>query len=172
MVLCGHSDASYLSETKARSRAGGIFFLASTNPDQHSVNGSIECISSVIPAIVASAAEAEYGALFQLGQLGESIRATLFDLGYPQPPTRLFSDNRCAVGIANKKSKQKLSKAFDMKFHWIRDRVGQGHFEVIWAKGTENLADLFTKALAVHKHKEMRCYYVQDRSDSREGISF
>jgi hypothetical protein len=29
MILAAHSDASYLSEPKARSRAGGHFFLSS-----------------------------------------------------------------------------------------------------------------------------------------------
>ena len=33
MVLAGHSDASYLSETKARSRAGGHFFMSSDTAD-------------------------------------------------------------------------------------------------------------------------------------------
>lgn len=163
MILCGHSDASYLSETKARSRSGGIFFLSNKNHDQHSINGSVECISSIIPAIVASAAEAEYGAMFQLGQVGEGIRATLEDMGHPQPATRFYSDNKCAVGIANGKSKQKMSKAFDMKFHWIRSRVQQRHFQIVWAKGSENLADIFTKALSVKDHLTRRSSYVQDR---------
>ena len=30
MVLAGHSDVSYLSESNARSRAGGHFFLSNT----------------------------------------------------------------------------------------------------------------------------------------------
>ena len=33
MVLAGHSDASYLSDTKARSRAGGHFFMSSDTAD-------------------------------------------------------------------------------------------------------------------------------------------
>ena len=33
MVLAGHSDASYLSETKACSRAGGHFFMSSDTAD-------------------------------------------------------------------------------------------------------------------------------------------
>jgi hypothetical protein len=33
MILAGHSDASYLSETKARSRAGGHFFMSNDTPD-------------------------------------------------------------------------------------------------------------------------------------------
>ena len=32
MILAIHSDASYLSETKARSRAGGHFFLSENDP--------------------------------------------------------------------------------------------------------------------------------------------
>ena len=33
MVLAIHSDASYLSEAKARSRAGGHFFMSNNNND-------------------------------------------------------------------------------------------------------------------------------------------
>ena len=33
MVLAGHSDASYLSETKARSRADGYFFMSCDTAD-------------------------------------------------------------------------------------------------------------------------------------------
>jgi len=170
MILCGHSDASYLSETKARSRSGGIFFLSNKNPTQHNINGSIECISSIIPAIVASAAEAEYGALFQFGQVGEGIRATLEDMGHPQPPTRIYSDNKCAVSIANGEAKQKLSKAFDMKFHWIKSRVSQQHFQVVWARGSDNLADIFTKALSAKDHVALRSNYVQDRAELPNSI--
>ena len=33
MILFIHSDASYLSVTKARSRASGVFFLSDPKPD-------------------------------------------------------------------------------------------------------------------------------------------
>jgi len=163
MVLTGHSDASYLSETKARSRAGGILYL--TNKiDNKVVNGSIFCMSTIIPVTVSSAAEAEYGALFMLGKEAEPLRNTLQDLGYPQPPTKIVSDNSCAVGVTNNKVKQKRSKAFDMRFHWIKDRVKQKHFEVIWEPGSTNLADFFTKAHSAKHHSEVRPFYVQDKA--------
>lgn len=162
MILTGHSDASYLSETKARSRAGGILYLTN-NIDSKIVNGSIFCMSTIIPVTVSSAAEAEYGALFMLGQEAEPLRNTLHDLGYPQPPTKIVSDNSCAVGVTNDKVKQKRSKAFDMRFHWIRDRVKQKHFEVTWEPGSTNLADFFTKAHSAKHHNEVRSFYVQDR---------
>jgi hypothetical protein len=172
MVLLAHSDASFNSETKARSRAGGVFFLGNRNHDHSSNNGSVECISTIIDAIVASAAEAEYGGLFLVGQTGEVIRTTLQDMGHPQPPTSVYCDNKCAVGIVNGKSKQKLSKAFDMRFHWMRDRVKQDHFRVKWAKGSENLADIFTKALPVHRHLHLRSYYITDPTHKSNEQAF
>jgi len=86
MQLRCHSDASYLSETRSRSRAGGFFFLGDSIGDEYSNNGSVDCISSIIPRIVASAsaAEAEYAALFMVGQLAADFRPTLEDIGYPQ----------------------------------------------------------------------------------------
>ena len=63
MVLVVHSDASYLSELKARSRAGGHFFMSSdtNNPPN---NGAIMTIAQIIKAVMSSAEEAELAALF------------------------------------------------------------------------------------------------------------
>ncbi len=63
MVLAGHSDASYLSETNARSRAGGHFFM-SNNEAIPSNNGATLTILQIIKAIMSSAAEAEIKALY------------------------------------------------------------------------------------------------------------
>ena len=67
MQLMCHSDASYLSETNSRSRAGGILVLG--DPTETSgLNGAIDCISVIIKNVVASASEAEYAGLFIVGQ--------------------------------------------------------------------------------------------------------
>ncbi len=161
MHLIVFSDASYLSETSARSRTGGVLFLGSKELGGEScVNGSVESISAIIPSIVASAAEAEYAAVYMNAGLAEGLRNTLLDLGYPQLVTPIFTDNSCAVGLANNTIKQKRSKAMDMRYHWIRDRVQQGHFSVSYKIGEENIADFFTKALPVHKHLELRNHFV------------
>jgi hypothetical protein len=47
----------------------------------------------------------------------------------------------------------KKSKAMDIRFHWIRDRIRQQHMQVIWQEGENNLADFFTKALPRHTHQ-------------------
>jgi hypothetical protein len=163
MKLQLHSDASWLSESDSRSRAAAIFFLVSKddlgNPD--AINGSIDCYSSIIKSVVGSVFEAEYAALYLAGQSAEGTRNTLADLGFPQDATPIIADNACAVGIANRKVKQRRSKAIDMRYHWIRDRTDQKHFNIIWAAGTRNLADLLTKSHPANHHKLMRPIYVK-----------
>jgi hypothetical protein len=159
MQVCAHSDASHLSESKSRSRAGGISFFGYLK-DGTTPNGSIECLSIVIDVILASVGEAEYAALFKTAQVCENIRSICQDMGYPQQPTKIVCDNTCAVSIATDTCKLKRLKAIDMRFHWIRDRVRQNHFVVAWRPGHENLADFFTKPLAVAKHLEVKKRYI------------
>ncbi len=63
MVLPIHSDTSYLSEPKARSQAGGHFFMSSNLKDP-SNNGAVLNIAQTIKSLMSSAAEAELGALY------------------------------------------------------------------------------------------------------------
>ncbi len=163
MVLYIHSDASYLSEPKARSRSGGHFFLSDRPTDLSqppitapTPNGPLHTSSVILRNVMASAAEAEIGALFVNAQDGTVLRTTLIELGHPQPPTPLQSDNSTATGIVNASIRQRRSKAIDMRFYWVRDRVNQGHFLVYWRPGTENLADYFTKHHPTAHHQLVR----------------
>ena len=152
MTLEIQSDASYLSRPHARSVAGCLFYLV---PPPGKVNGPCHALSSVIPVVVSSVAEAEYGSLFIAGREGAMLRTILTSLGYPQLATTIFCDNACAVSIANDTITPRRTKSIDMHFYWIRDRVRQQQFIVTWVKGTDNLADFFTKALPVHTHRRL-----------------
>jgi hypothetical protein len=164
MILEIQSDASYLSRANARSVAGGIAYLVRKGEvsPAASPNGAVATLSSIIDVVVASVAEAEYGAVFKNAQHGSWLRVVLRALGHPQPQTNLYTDNACAVGLANDSLKIKRSKSIDMRFHWVRDRIKQGQFKVHWIKGADNLADFFTKALPAHVHQTMmhRLVYV------------
>eukprot|EP00957_Ditylum_brightwellii_P060963 4628140-Ditylum_brightwellii.AAC.1 len=63
MILTLHSDASYLSEKKARSRTARDFYL-SNKDDKEFNNGTILTLSTIIRHVVASASEVELAALF------------------------------------------------------------------------------------------------------------
>ena len=112
MIIFIHSDASYLLVTKARIRASGVFFLSDTKPDAMNfseytsiLNGFIFIMCKILRNIMASAAEAEYGALFLNGQASVPIRTTLIEMNHPQPPTPIQVDNSTAVVISNKSIK-------------------------------------------------------------------
>jgi hypothetical protein len=167
MVLYDHSDASYLSEPKARSRVGGHLFLSQrpTDPtkapiNQPRQNGPIHTVCQILRNVMASAAEAEVGALFVNAQDAVPIRNTLIELGHPQPPTPIQTDNSTAAGFANDTIKQKRSKAMDMRFYWIKDRARQNQFLFYWRPGAENLGDYHTKHHSPSHHRLMRSTFL------------
>jgi hypothetical protein len=156
MILHIHSDASYLSVSNARSRIGGLFFLGNKSPEQDTLNGSIINVAFIIKNVAASASESEVGACFHNTQSGAPLRVTLTELGHAQPLTPLRTDNSTALGILNETIKQKGSKAMDMRYHWLTDRVRQKQFDVYWRPGRENLTDYHTKHHSAQHHKDMR----------------
>ena len=82
MVLAVHSDASYLSESKARSRAGGHFFVAADTEFPHN-NGAVHTVAQIIKAVMSSAAEAKIGAMYINARKAVPIRKTLIEMGHP-----------------------------------------------------------------------------------------
>ena len=110
--------------------------------------------------VLASAAEAEIGAIFLNCKLGEILRTTLVELGHTQQRTEVTTDNTTANGIFNKSIKQRRTKAMDMRFHWLIDRQAQEHFQLIWKPGKYNLSDYFTKQHSTVHHKRVRSLYV------------
>lgn len=159
MILQTDSDSAYLVCPKARSRAGGYHFLGSK--DRKQFNGPIMVLAKIIKTVMASAAEAEVAALFMNAQEAvPMLRVALEDLGHPQPATPMKRDNSTATGIVNNTIKQKPSKAIDMRFYWLRDRVKQGQFDIYWEPGKHNLADYPTKHHSGAHHKRVRRIYL------------
>ena len=161
MVLKCNVDGSYNSEPGARSRAGAFIYCGRTK-DPNFVNGPIECISTLIPTVVSSAAETEYASLFIGGKALLPLRYTLLDMDCIQPPTEIITDNVAAQGIATNTCKQRRSKSMDMRYHWIRDRVGLKDFTIVWRPGSESIADYLTKTQPVAMVLKMRKFFVKE----------
>jgi hypothetical protein len=176
MVLWIDSDAIYLSETKARSTCAGYHFLSdrpsnpATPPQPHDAepmhNAPVYVMCNIMKEIVSAASEAELAGLFHNGKEACPIRICLEELGHPQPPTPLKTDNTTAEGLANDTMKQKRSKAIDMRFYWIRDRVRQGQYHVYWRKAEFNRADYFTKHHSPKHHLHMRHEYLHQANQA------
>ena len=121
---------------------------------------------------MAAASKAEIGALFHNGQEVAHIRQILHELGRPQQlPTRITTDNSTADGFAYGHTKIKRSKAMDMQFYWVRDRVKQGQLRIHWQKGELNLAEYYTKHHPPAHHIKMRPTYLHTGTTNNVAIA-
>eukprot|EP00957_Ditylum_brightwellii_P085263 6484506-Ditylum_brightwellii.AAC.1 len=105
---------------------------------------------------MSSSAEAKVGALFINSKAAVGLRTALQEMGHPQPPTPIMTDNSTASEIVNSSIKQRRSRAINMRLYWVKDRVQQGQFFIFWKPGVVNLADYQTKHQPGSYHKNMR----------------
>ena len=155
MILNVHSDASYLSASKGRSRASGHFFLGSKPQDNKPIklNGAIHTLCTILKLVAASAAESELGALFLNTQLARIIRLILIELGHLQPSTPIHADNTTTIGIVTNTIKRQRSRAMEMRYFWLLDNAAQIFFDFRYHPGLENLADYASKAHDAKTHR-------------------
>ena len=155
MVLNVHSDASYLTEPKARSRAGGHFFFSDNSKDPTD-NGAVHNSAQIMKNVVSSAAETELGALFINSRQAIPARKSLEELGHQQPPTPIQTDNTTALGFVSKNLQPKATKSVDMRYWWMRDRSDRKQFRYYWGPRPTNNADYYTKHFCEAHHREKR----------------
>ena len=62
-----------------------------------------------------------------------------------------------------KPCKQQRSRAMDMRYYWLQDRVKQKQFKVHWKPGITNLADYPSKHHAPIHHQRMRPIYLHTK---------
>ena len=163
MVIAVHSDASYLSESKARNRAGGHFFM-SEDDDEPRNNGAVLTVAQIIKAVMTSAAEAELGGLYINSREAVPMRHLLNEMGHKQPPTPIQTDNSTALGVVKSTIQPKRTKAMDMRFYWLRDRENQNQFRTYWKAGPTNRGDYVTKHHAAIHHQSVRPVFLTAKS--------
>ena len=81
MTLVVHSDAGYLNKPKAKSRAGGYFFLPN-NTDILPNNGAILNIAHIIKYIMSLVTEVELAALYITARKAVYIQIILDKMGH------------------------------------------------------------------------------------------
>ena len=141
-IVQGYVDADWVGclDTR-RSTTGWVFTLA---------GGPISWSSKRQAVVSLSTTEAEYIAA------GEAVKEALWlkrfinDLafdGFNISSIPLHVDNKSAIALIKNPVGHQRTKHIDARHHFIRDVVEEGHITVKWISGTENLADMFTKAL-------------------------
>eukprot|EP00957_Ditylum_brightwellii_P072926 5541697-Ditylum_brightwellii.AAC.1 len=169
MILHIHNNAAYMVLPEACPRTSGYFYLFSKQNNTFTkdipLNGAIHSECSTIHNVMGSAAEAKLGGLYINCQRGEEFRVALQEMGHPQPPTIVITDNSTAERIVNNRVKQHRTRAMVMIFYWIWYHIKQGHYLVMWKLGDDNLADYSTKHSPPAHHKKVhRTYLVEEKS--------
>jgi len=150
MILSLVSDAAYLVLPDTRARCATLYTLtdiSTSEPPTIKPNGPVHVLVKTIHGFPASASEAETACIFLGAQEAFPMLNTLVELGHPQPScgTPIKTDNSAAHDILTAQVCMKHSKAFDMCYHWIKDIIAQGQFNLFWASGKQIFGDYFTK---------------------------
>ena len=70
------------------------------------------------------------------------------------------TDNATAAAFVNDTLKNKRSKAWDVRYHWLSEQQHNGTFKYYWDKGKNNLADYHSKHHPPSYHEKMRPIYI------------
>ena len=126
MILYVDSDAAYLVAEKAKSRIAGYYYcsnktnnIKSPNPP---LNGPVHIECKLLRHVVTSAAEAETAGLFVNCQKILEIKYMLEALGHLQVAIPVKTDNATAASFVTDMLKQKRSKAWDVRYHWLSEQ--------------------------------------------------
>ena len=86
-----------------------------------------------------------------------NLREFLRELGFGgKKPMQLYCYNQGAIDLAYNPEHHQKTKHIDRRHFYVRELVERGQLEVPYVKTAENLADFFTKPLAMKTFRAMR----------------
>jgi len=140
-ILSVYSDSSYANSlSNRRSFSGSVTFFAGYPIAWNYAKQGVVALSTT---------EAEYIALTTAARSlawAQSLLVEMHLAGLGVKPG-LYGDNLSSHFLTCHASLHRRSKHIDVRYHYIREKYEQGHFELEFVSGKENPADLFTKAL-------------------------
>ena len=147
--LYGYSDSDWGGDQDERkSTTGYVFYLGPTAFTWASKKQSIVALSSC---------EAEYVAASAAVCEAIWLRNLLEEFDHTQDEsTTIHVDNKSAIELAKNPIQHGRSKHIDIRYHFIRDHVKQKTVKQKYCSTTEQVADIFTKALSTDNFRRLR----------------
>ena len=153
--LLGYADAGYLSDPhKARSQTGYVFNYNGTAISWRSVKQTMVATSSNHSEIIAIH-EASRECIW-LRSMIHHIQESCGLSSVKDKPTILFEDNAaCIAQIKGGYIKGDITKHISPKFFYTHELQKNGEIDIQQMRSSDNLADLFTKALPTSTFKKL-----------------
>lgn len=143
-----YSDSDYGGDMDTRrSTTGFVLNLGSS---------AISWSSQLQSCVALSSTEAEYVASSQAIKELIWVDNLLEELAIKYESKVLFVDNQSAIRLIKNPVFHKRTKHIDIMYHFIRERYSCGFFDLTYIPTSDQVADIFTKALAREKFVKFR----------------
>ncbi|CAM9463753.1 unnamed protein product, partial [Heterosigma akashiwo] len=140
LVLRAYSDADFCQDRIDGKSVTGYVIMLGDSP--------IVWASKLQTAVTTSTVEAEYLALRAGLKDIMWLRHLLVDLSCPQvEPTPVIEDNSACIEWARDMVVSRKTRHFHVSYHLAKEQVELGTIQMHYAKTSDQLADIFTKAL-------------------------
>jgi len=152
--LEAYVDADWASQPHRHSMSGYVILLN---------RGPVAWSARKQSLIALSTAEAEYIALTTVTREILYLQLLLDELyDIPSVPTPVHCDNQAAISLASNNKFHSRTKHIDLRFHFVRSHIKNGTFDLKYCPTDDNLADAFTKALALPRLQRLRTLMSMD----------
>jgi muconolactone delta-isomerase len=141
-----YSDADYAGDPTGRHSTTGILILWNGQP-VHWKSSKQSCVAQSTTEAEYIAASTAYKEVLWLRQLLAQVLDP--QEGFDLPSTPLHIDNQSALQLASTIAINQRSKHIDVRYHAIREGVAHKQIALIDTDTQDQLADLFTKPLAL-----------------------
>jgi hypothetical protein len=145
-TLEAFADASFATDnTTGKSTTGFVLLLS---------GAAVAWRSKLQSCVAQSTTEAEYISLALAAAEVNWVRQLLSFLNNEQStPTPIFEDNNAALQLASNPVVQQRTRTINVKYHYLRQLVGQKVVDILAVRTGAQRADILTKALPRATHK-------------------
>ncbi|KAL8143673.1 hypothetical protein V2J09_016705 [Rumex salicifolius] len=145
----GFTDTDWAGDPSTRRSTSGYTFSMGS--------GVVSWCSKKQPTVALSSTEAEYRATTMAAQECTWLLQLVQDMGQDANYTvGIYCDNQSAIRLATNPVFHARTKHIEVHHHYIREKVLSGEVELVPVATNEQVADIFTKALALPKFGKFR----------------
>ena len=170
--IVAYSDSDWGSDSNSRRSKSGYVVLVA--------GGAVVWQTKTQRSVALSSCEAEYYAMTEAIKELLWLTNMLTEIKVKFETPVLYVDNQGAIALAQNPVNHQRTKHIDIRFHFIRDAIRSGKIIVKYVGTDENIADMFTKALAkilfskhamklVHDVEEEKCCLVRTKQTILNG---